>query len=110
MPFVCGEVKNEPNVNVGSAKILSFGLMTGMSEEQTLRLFGEVARDLTADGTDHANVRNFKKLGWSKVVFSSGMAIISKLQAFDDTESAMATQSIIEGGDAWDLDSDNWMP
>lgn len=84
--------------------------MTQMDEEQTLRLFGEVYRDLKADGTDHQNVRNFKKYGFAKVIFNNGLAIVSKLQAYDDTDSALATQSTIEGGAEWDLDSDSWIP
>mmetsp|Transcript_22985 Transcript_22985/g.38474 ORF Transcript_22985/g.38474 Transcript_22985/m.38474 type:complete len:216 (+) Transcript_22985:67-714(+) len=110
VPFTCGEVTNQPNENKGSAKILSFGLMTGMTEEQTLSLFGEVYRDLSPDGQDHQNVRNFAKFGWAKVVFGSGLAIISKLQAYDDTDTALATQATIEGGDNWDLNSDSWIP
>lgn len=36
--------------------------------------------------------RNFQKFGWAGVTFGTGLAIISKLQAYDDTESALATQ------------------
>ena len=45
------------------------------------------------------------------MVSSSGLAIVSKLQAYDDTESAMATQAVLEGKtDGWDADSDSWIP
>lgn len=81
-----------------------------MDEKATLRLFGEVSRNLTPDGTDHPNVRNFIKNGWSGVVFSSGLSIISKLQAYDDTDSAFKTQASIEGASGWDTDSDSWIP
>lgn len=84
--------------------------MTRMNEEQTLRLFGEVYRNLSANGDDHQNVRSFIKCGWSGVTFSSGLAIISKLQAYDDTESALATQATIEGSAEWDVNSDSWIP
>ena len=110
VPFKCGDLFNKPNENTEAAKIFSFALMTKMSEEQTLRLFGEVYRDLASDGKDHPNLRIFAKNGWSKVSFETGLAIISKLQAYDDTESAMATQAIVEGTAEWDLDSDNWIP
>jgi len=84
--------------------------MTRMDERATLRLFGEIYRNLSPEGTDHLNIRNFKKYGWAKVTFGSGLAIVSKLQAYDDTESALKTQSIIEAGDMWDADSDSWIP
>jgi hypothetical protein len=84
--------------------------MTKMDVDSTLRLFGEIYKDLKADGTDHPNIRAFQKSGWAGVQFVTGLAIISKLQAFDDTDSAFATQISIEGGDEWNADSDSWMP
>ena len=101
---------NKPNENTGSAKIFSFGLMTKMDEKATLSMFGEVYRNLDPKGSDHVNIRNFMKYGWSKVAFANGLAIVSKLQAYDDTESAMKTQSVISEGSGWDTDSDSWMP
>lgn len=86
--------------------------MTRMSEDQVLRLFGEVYRNLSADGNDHQNIRNFMKNGWPGVVFSTGLAIVSKLQAYDNTDDALATQSTMEGSDnvSWGFDSDSWIP
>lgn len=110
VPFKNGDVENPANVNIGSAKIFSFGLMTKMDVDSVLRMFGEIYRDLKPDGTDHANVRAFIKNGWSGVEFNSGLAIVSKLQAFDDTESAMSTQASIEGSSGWDSDSEIWIP
>jgi len=101
---------NEANVNTGSAKIFSFALMTRMDEKQTLRLFGEIARDLKPSGSDHMNIRNFMKSGWSGIKFNTGLAIVSKLQAYDDTDSAMRTQSVKEGAGDWDPNSDSWIP
>jgi len=89
VPFSCGDVNNEPNINTDSAKIFSFALMTRMDEKSALSLFGEFARDLRDSGNDHKNIRNFKKLGWGGVTFPTGLAIVSKLQSYDDTESAM---------------------
>mmetsp|Transcript_19733 Transcript_19733/g.19842 ORF Transcript_19733/g.19842 Transcript_19733/m.19842 type:complete len:214 (+) Transcript_19733:106-747(+) len=108
--FSNGDITNEPNENTGSAKIFSFGLMTRMDEKAVLSLFGEVYRNLDPNGSDHQNIRNFQKYGWSKIVFGNGLAIMSKLQAYDDTESAMGTQSVIEADSGWDVDSDSWMP
>ena len=110
VPFTCGNVLNPPNVNTGSAKIFSFGLMTRMSEEQVLRLFGEVYRNLSPQGSDHANIRAFVKSGWPGVEFASGLAIASKLQAYDSTEEALATQQTVVGTADWDLNSDSWIP
>jgi hypothetical protein len=81
-----------------------------MNEQQVLRLFGEYYRDLTPNGQDHQNIRNFIKFGWPGVTFNTGLAIISKLQAYDDTESAMATQSVIEESSGWDENSESWIP
>jgi len=113
VPFTCGDLKSPANTNTGSAKVFSFGLMTKMDEKSTLRLFGEHYKDVLANpsGTDHPNIRNFMKLGWGAVTFPTGLAIISKLQAYDDTDSAFATQSSIEGKEnSWDNDSESWIP
>jgi len=113
VPFTVGDVKSPANTNTGSAKVFSFGLMTKMDEKSTLRLFGEHYKDVLANpsGTDHPNIRNFMKLGWGAVTFPTGLAIISKLQAYDDTDSAFATQSSIEGKNVgWDDDSESWIP
>ena len=65
VPFTNGDIKNTANENKGSAKIFAFALMTQMTKEQTLGMFGEVYRELKADGEDHANVREFMKKGVS---------------------------------------------
>lgn len=105
VPFSCGDINNEPNENVASAKIFSFALMTQMDEKAALRLFGDYAKD----SDSHPNIKNFLKLGWGAVTFPTGLAIISNLQAYDDTDSAMATQEVIEGGAEWG-DGDSWIP
>jgi hypothetical protein len=110
VPFKNGGLLNPANVNTGSAKMFSFALMTKMDEQAALRLFGEIASDLSPDGTDHMNIRNFIKSGWSGIEFDNGLAIVSKLQAFDDTDSAMSTQASIEGSQGWDADSEIWIP
>lgn len=113
VPFKCGDVNSPPNQNLGSAKILSFGLMTGLDVAATLRLYGEIYDSVlaTPGGTDHPIIRSFMKVGWQGVTFSTGLAIVSKLQAYDDTDSAFATQASIQGkGTGWDKDSDSWIP
>jgi hypothetical protein len=101
---------NPANANIKTAKILSFAFMNRLSEQDTLKLFGEVYKALSPTGTDHANLRNFIKYGWSRVIFDSGLPIVSKLQAYDDTDTALSTQSTIEGSATWDMDSDSWIP
>ena len=67
VPFTCGDAVNPPNVNTGAAKVFSFGLMTKMSVDETLKLFGEHYDSVKSNpnGSDHANIRNFIKKGWA---------------------------------------------
>jgi len=69
--FRNGEQSNAAGENGGSCKILAFGRLLGLSEQQTLNCFGRFYRDVlaTPDGTDHANIRNFIRHGWSGVCF-----------------------------------------
>ena len=111
VPFTNGDVKNAANQNVGSAKILSFGLLARLNEEETLRMFGPLSENLSPTGTDHPNIRAFKKTGWDGVVFPTGLAILSKAQAFDDTDDGLSTQGVIVGKEnSWDVNSDSWIP
>jgi hypothetical protein len=112
VPFAVGDVRSAANENTGSAKVFSFGLMTRMDEKSTLKLFGEHYKAVLANpsGTDHANIRSFMKNGFPGVEFPSGLAIVSKLQAYEDTDSAFATQAKISGEEGWDADSDSWIP
>lgn len=110
VPFTNGDLVNEANTNVSSAKIFAFGLMTQMNEEQTLSMFGEHYRDLSPDGDDHMNIRTFKKLGWSGIAFERGLPISSKAQAGDETDEVFATQAVNEGEGDWAMNSDSWIP
>ena len=113
VPFTNDDLVNTANTNTGSAKVFSFGLMTEMDVESTLRLFGEHydAVKSNPSGSDHQNIRNFMKKGWAGITFGTGLAIVSKLMAYDDTDSAFATQSSIAGKEnSWDKDSESWIP
>lgn len=111
VPFRCGSLYSKPNENTGSAKIFSFGLMTKMTEKQCLSMFGEIYRDLSPSGNDHPNIREFQKVGWSGVLFETGLAIASKLQMGDSTEEVEKTQAkVIEKGDTWSFDSESFIP
>ena len=111
VPFKNGPLYSKPNENTGTAKILSFGLMTRMTEAQTLAMFGEIYRNLSPDGTDHANIRQFIKTGFAGVSFETGLAISSKLQSGDSTEEVEKSQAkVVEGGETWGFDSESFIP
>lgn len=110
VPFQNGDQSNAANVNTGAAKIFSFGLMTKMSEKEVLTMFGEIYRDLTPTGTDHANIRAFLKSGWKGVSFPTGLAIASKLQMGDTTAEVEASQAAPATPDGWSFDSESFIP
>jgi hypothetical protein len=70
--FRNGAVENEAGQNSGSCKLFAFALLNQLSEQQTLACFGTYYREdvlKNPDGTDHQNIRNFMKSGWSGVKF-----------------------------------------
>ena len=70
--FRNGELENATGQNSGSCKLLSFAKLHDLSAEQTLHCFGEYYRtDVlhNPDATDHQNIRNFIRFGWSGVHF-----------------------------------------
>lgn len=72
--FTCGGAVSAAGSNEGSCKILAFAKKRGLNEQQTLQLFGDFYRQdvlQNPDGDDHANIRNFMKVGWSGVSFES---------------------------------------
>ncbi len=63
---------NEAGSNEGSCKIFAFADMNDLNEAQTLACFGKYYRQdvlLNLGGTDHGNIRNFMKYGWSGIHF-----------------------------------------
>ncbi len=64
--FTNGMVHNAAGENEGSAKIFGFAKHHGLSQLDTLKLFGEyyIQVQETPNGTDHANIRNFLHWGW----------------------------------------------
>lgn len=54
-------VINAAGENEGSAKVFGFAKHHGLSQLDTLKLFGEHYAQVqaTPNGTDHANIRNF---------------------------------------------------
>ncbi|WP_256004069.1 MULTISPECIES: HopJ type III effector protein [Pedobacter] len=77
--FRNGEVYNEASQNQGSAKVLTFAKLNGLSEEDTLQLFAEHYEAVlaTPEGTDHQNIRQFMARGWEGVAFE-GVALKAK--------------------------------
>lgn len=70
--FINGEAINEVGQNSGSCKLFSFAKLQNFSKEETLACFGEYYRKDVLEnqnGTDHQNIRNFMKFGWSGIDF-----------------------------------------
>ena len=70
--FTNGTAVNEADQNNGSCKIFSFAKLHGLTQDQTLALFGDYYRlDVLGNpsGTDHQNIRNFILLGWEGILF-----------------------------------------
>lgn len=70
--FINGETINEVGQNSGSCKLFSFAKLQNFSKEETLACFGEYYRKDVLEnqnGTDHQNIRNFMKFGWSGIDF-----------------------------------------
>lgn len=70
--FKNGDTYNAANQNNGSCKIFFFAQLNQLSEQHTLQLFGDYYRKdvlQNPDATDHQNIRNFMKSGWSGIVF-----------------------------------------
>lgn len=66
-------VTNPAGTNAGSCKVFAFGQLQGLSEFQTLNLFGEHYRKVVAtpEETDHANIRTFMRHGWAGIHFAA---------------------------------------
>ena len=70
--FINGTQHNPAGENSGSCKLFAFALLQKLSTAETLACFGayyfeEVLGD--PNGTNHQNIRNFIKTGWSGIEF-----------------------------------------
>jgi len=116
--FAVGDVESASGENMGSSKILGLGRLMGLSEQETLSLFGQYYKDVCAnpDGDDHPNIRAFMKGGWGCVNFPWGVSVSVPVdgKAFDTSAQsvadALAASSAISGEMEWDQDSDIWIP
>jgi hypothetical protein len=96
LEFKNGDLLNKQGENEGSAKILSYAILSGMNEAGTLKLWGQYYRQVLADpkGDSHQNIRNFMKTGWKGVPFENGIALTRK--------------QVGEG--EWDAYAESWIP
>ena len=116
--FRVGDVESAAGENMGSSKLLAFGKLAGLSEQETLCLFGQYYKDVcaTPDGDDHPNIRAFMKGGWGAVQFPWGLSVSVPVdgKAFgtskDAVQSALEASAQISGDDEWDPDSEIWIP
>src|SRR5690606_28886853 len=78
--FWNGGQHNTENENQGSARILSFAQLHGLSEADTLTLFAEHYASVLAepDGTGHQNIRQFRQSGWGGVKFERRVLVAKK--------------------------------
>lgn len=70
--FRNGELSNAIGQNGGSCKIFAFARLQGLSEAETLACFGRYYREDVLqhpEASDHQNIRNFMRSGWSGVAF-----------------------------------------
>jgi hypothetical protein len=81
--FVNGGVVNPAGSHEGSCKLFYFARLHGLTEQETLSLFGDYYwQDVLAhpDGTDHANIRAFIRAGWAGIAYD-GVALHQKASA-----------------------------
>ncbi len=72
--FRNGDVENAADQNGGSCKIFAFAKLQGLSQNETLACFGRYYREDVLqhpDASDHQNIRNFMRSGWSGITFAA---------------------------------------
>lgn len=73
-------VVNEAGKNEGSCRLFALAKLEGLSEADTVQLFGRFYHDDVLKhpgGSDHANIRRFLKDGWAGIRFD-GTALVAK--------------------------------
>ncbi len=74
-------VSNAAGSNEGSCKLFAFAQLNQLDEAATLACFGRYYREdvlQSPAGTDHANIRNFIRFGWTGIRFE-GEALCLKV-------------------------------
>ncbi len=72
--FRNGQAINAENTNNGSCKIFAFGLLNGLSKQETLNAFGRFyTEDVLKhpENEDHQNIRNFMEFSWDGIHFEN---------------------------------------
>lgn len=78
--FKNGELMNDAGQNNGSCKLFVFAQLQNLTPTETLACFGAYYRDDVLkhpEATDHQNIRNFIKFGWSGIKYQ-GTALKAK--------------------------------
>jgi len=78
--FYNGAQHNAVGENSGSCKLFAFAQLQNLTEAETLACFGAYYYEdvlKNPEKTDHQNIRNFMKTGWSGIQFE-GTALVSK--------------------------------
>lgn len=71
--FKNGELQNDAGQNNGSCKLFAFAKLQNLTPQETLACFGAYYRDDVLKhpaATDHQNIRNYMKFGWSGIVYA----------------------------------------
>lgn len=74
-------VVNEAGQNEGSCRIFALARHKGLSEADTVQLFGRFYRvDVLQhpQGTDHGNIRTFLREGWAGIRFESDALVVKE--------------------------------
>ena len=70
--FDNGTQHNDADENSGSCKLFAFAKLQNLSQAETLACFGAYYFEEVLgnpEGTNHQNIRNFMKTGWSGIQF-----------------------------------------
>ncbi len=73
-------VVNEAGKNEGSCRLFALAKLKGLSEADTVQLFGRFYREDVLkhpDASDHANIRRFMADGWAGICFD-GTALVAR--------------------------------
>ncbi len=67
--FNNGKLYNAENENAGSCRVFAFAKLHNLSAPDTLSLFAEHYKSVIANpiGSDHQNIRQFKKYSWAGI-------------------------------------------
>ena len=70
--FANGDVINEAGTNEGSCKLFYFAKLHGLTQGQTLALFGDYYwKDVleNPEANSHGNIRSFMRNGWAGIAY-----------------------------------------